>query len=170
MISEAYNLIELEIIEGLNKFSESILNPNSHVLGTECTKGIKEVIGNLGLQKGFGVAASGNNGFEYEWLYDVIWYETNEKGFSKLKLAVESELCYDLGQIKYDFDKLLVTNAEFKVMICMSFPHGKGFEEIYTQCLKAVENYESLPKESRFLLLIWDDYDTGKFVPSLIVK
>lgn len=164
------NLIEIEILKGLNEFSRKILNHNSHVLGIECTKGIKEVIGSIGLQMNYGVAASGNNNFEYEWLYDIIWYETNDSGFLKLKLAVESELCYDLGQIKYDFDKLLVTNAELRIMICMSFPHGKGFEQIYRQCLNSVTNYELLPIGSRFLLLIWDDYDSGEFKPYLIVK
>lgn len=164
------NLIETKIYEGLNKFSKKIPRLKSPILGSDCTKEIKEIIGNLGHKMNFDVASSGNNKFEHEWLYDIIWYETNENGFSKLKLAVESELCRDLGQIKYDFDKLLVTNAELRIMICMSFANGEGISLIYEQCLNAVENYKLLPKGSRFLLLIWDDYISGEFKPYLIVK
>tara|TARA_R110001583_G_scaffold193212_1_gene361183 strand:- start:8220 stop:8726 length:507 start_codon:yes stop_codon:yes gene_type:complete len=162
--------IENVIVDRLNHWSSIALGANHKVLGIECTSNIKNIIGEYGLELGYEVSASGNIKFDSEWLYDVIWSNSNEFGFSRLELILESELSRNLEQIKYDFDKLLVGNANHRIMICMTLGNGKGVKLILKQCSDSVSNYELLAKDSRFLVLIWDDYDSGKFLPHLIIK
>lgn len=161
---------EKNIIEQLNKFTTENFGANKSLPSVQCTTEIKRIIGNIGQQLNYEVMAGGDNDFEGEWLYDIVWYSNNEVGFNKMILAVECEFSRGLKHIQYDFDKLLVTNAENRIMICMSLGNEPGFEKIITQCNEAINNYEMLPKGSRFLLLIWDDYHSGKFESRIIIK
>lgn len=105
-----------------------------------------------------------------EFLYDIIWLERNPKGnISKAALALESELGYGWDkEIKKDFEKLLLTNAELRVMICFHHPHS--LEELKNYATEAFNGYKLLQKGDRLLMLIWDDWGTGKIFPHLLEK
>ena len=169
-IMHSLNETELEIKKRLDKYSEQILGPNKKNCNTDLTYSIKEIIGSYGQELGFDVRASGLKQFKNEFLYDIVWYRSNEIGLKNVELVVESELGRGLEVIKYDFEKLLLANAKMRIMICFSYLHGDGIEDIKEFCSNAVKNYDQLEKGSRVFVLIWDDYITGEFVPHLIEK
>ena len=108
--------------------------------------------------------------YKSEFLYDIVWLERNPKGnISKVALALESELGYGWDkEIKQDFEKLLLTNAALRVMICFHHPHS--LEELKSYATEAFDDYNLLQKGDRLLMLIWDDMGSGKVFPHLLVK
>ena len=93
-----------------------------------------------------------------EWLYDLIWIEIDRPGQNDwqtrdLILAVESEWSLTWAGIKYDFEKLLVCNAHYRLMICES-ANPTGLIKKFSQSIAA---YKSLPQGARFLIAIWVD-------------
>ena len=116
-----------------------------------------------------------------EWHYDLHWYEEVEGEkymLKKLNLAVECEWRWTksdekvepdkkkdyYGAVKYDFQKLLVANAELRLLI---FRIRKGKKE---ERFKRLDEYfdasinkcESLPEDSKFLIVAFDE-DERKF-------
>ncbi|MGD0958870.1 MAG: hypothetical protein ABSB19_03595 [Methylomonas sp.] len=85
----------------------------------EWTNQLKEDIGNLGVSLGWNVCTSGFKGrFENEWLYDLIWYRNDHdnKHLAEVYLVLESEWGSP-HDVKYDFEKLLLAKATFKIMV-----------------------------------------------------
>lgn len=154
----------------LDEFAKAKKTHKKETTYTEWTKSIKKVLANLGVNNDCEVATSGFNGkYENEWLYDLIWYINDEKGNLKnLPLVVESEWSRSFNDIKYDFEKLLVTNAEHWLFICNSKPDQ--IDELFTYFKNAVKTYSLLNTGSRFLIAIMDDYDTGGFYYDLVIK
>lgn len=149
-----FNSLEQEIIHELNGFIAE--QENHDFFGDRSwTLRIKERIGNLGLQKGFDVAASGfKDKFEGEWLFDMVWYEEDEdKRLARLPLAMESEWSKNYGAIKYDFEKLLVARAECKLMICQCNPDDT--ELLFSLLQEAVSAFKG-SKGERYLIAILD--------------
>ena len=74
--------------------------------------------------------------------------------------------------LKFDFGKILVANAENRVVI--SFAYGGNFDfpnnvnSLIDLYIKSVQNYKLLPKNSRVLVLIWEDFMEGEIHPYLI--
>ncbi len=170
------NEIESEIKKRLDDFSKKTLGYGKKNFNTDLTKEIKKIIGTYGESLGFKVKAGGNNNFGQEWLYDIVWYSEKEiglnniKGLSSTELVLESELGRGLGVIKEDFEKLFLSNSKMKILICFSYTKSRGIDEIKEYCTKAVINYTLLEEGSRILVLIWDDYNSGEFIPHLIIK
>lgn len=82
------------------------------------TRAIKESIGELGFRSGYEVCASGVDGrFSGEWLYDLIWYKIRDGLLESVPLVLESEWAISYDKIKYDFEKLLTSNAAIKIMV-----------------------------------------------------
>jgi len=89
------------------------------------TQLILQKIGHLGTKKGLyvctkqGMYPEANYG---EWLFDLCWLEYAEGPFEQVPLisvplALECEWQIGISHIKHDFEKLLLTNANLKVMI-----------------------------------------------------
>lgn len=157
------------ILNALNNFADAYFDQENRS-GTFVTYSIKEIIGNYGHSKGFKVCACGFPGhFENEWLYDMVWYkENNTNNLITVELALECEQSYGLPAIKFDFEKLLVANANLRIMICLL---GKmPVEIIKDYCTNAVNAYTHLKKGDRILTLIWDDFGAGNFIPHLTIK
>lgn len=83
---EGIEVIENNIIGQLKAFLNT---EGKHSSSKWCTTEIKHIIGAIGIEHGFGVSTSGANDYEPEWLYDIIWYSNNDKGFNRLVLAAE---------------------------------------------------------------------------------
>jgi len=157
------------ILNSLNSFSESYFNQTNRS-SSFVTYSIKDIIGNYGINQGFQVCASGfPDYFHNEWLYDMVWYSENEnKNLVSVELVLESEMNYGLPLIKYDFEKLLLSNSKYRIMICCA---GKiPIEEIKNYINNAIINYKNLKVNDRILTLIWDDFYSGEFIPYLKVK
>lgn len=109
-----------------------------------------------------------------EWLIDLVAYSLNENGYLKsIEVALESELSGRKEiDLRVDFEKLLVVNSPYKIMIC--FAQGKNdfpnnVNTIISYFEKFVKAYIVHAPNSRYLILIWDDYTTGKLFPHLII-
>lgn len=108
-----------------------------------------------------------------EWLYDLVWYEDDQNKFYTIKktlLTAESEWAYKrpkdkidnkYGAIKYDFQKLLLSNAELKLMIFRV--SGKTKQDIkqklidlYNYFNNAIDKYEQM-ESGEFLFIAFCD-------------
>ena len=114
-----------------------------------------------------------------EWLYDIHWYRDKDNTHfmpENLYMACESELHsprdlnsgekekgeYYRPGVRYDFQKLLVTNAILRVMIFrigkmseLGDPN-KGLANYFTE---AIESYKQLLPGSKFLFVCLHDKD-----------
>ncbi|HNL84608.1 MAG TPA: hypothetical protein PKO18_05155 [Chitinophagales bacterium] len=136
------------------------------------TNKIKEYLGELGSSFGYEISSSFHN---QEWLYDVVWYKNNENNIlEKTILVVESELSNrSINSLKYDFEKLLLSNSDLRVMICFgqgNFNFPQNVNGIIESFNNYVTTYQNLNSGDRILILVWDDYMTGEVYPHLIIK
>lgn len=162
----ALNDIESEIKKRFDDYSSKTLGPGKKNYDYILTKRLKEIIANFGHEMKYKVCAGGCEGpFENEWLYEVAWTSSNELGLKRVEMVYKSELAKNFNGIKAEFEKLLLANAKMKIFVCTTIP-GMD-EEIQNYFEKAIQNYEAHAPNTRFLILIWDDTDTGEFVPYL---
>jgi hypothetical protein len=126
------------------------------------TNRLKEKIGDLGVTLGHQVAVGGfRDKFEREWLYDIVWYvEDNKKKLQKIPLIVESEWDRNYSGIKYDFEKLLVGNAERRLMICQS--RTDNIDNLFEKFKSAIDAFEENFGD-RFLIAILDSQTESEF-------
>lgn len=144
---------EQSILEELDKLFETS--------GQEFWKGstiwtskIKEALSNLGHSLNYIASSSFDGG---EWLFDLVWFTTSQNDFNALILAMESEWYRDWHQIKYDFDKLLITNATHKLMICQSTFAGRV--DVLEKFQSSINHYQLGTKGERFLISIYNATD-----------
>ena len=106
-----------------------------------------------------------------EWLFDLHWYTEQEEvnegedipyfSVERLPLAVECEWNLNKkkgvfrGEIKYDFQKLVVTNAELRLMIFQIkdvddlVKLGNYFENV-------IKSYKHIENNAQFLFVAFD--------------
>jgi hypothetical protein len=165
--------IESEIFNAMKSVTEDFEKlPMNERNNYWITDNIKRKIGEVGEKKGYSICSSIHDS---EWLYDLIWYQNKEGGgLSKLNLALESELSNRKpAGLKYDFEKILVANSDYRVFICFNegnFEHPNNVNRLINLFDESVSTYCNLPNNSRVLVLIWDDYNTGEVYPHLIIK
>lgn len=107
-----------------------------------------------------------------EWLYDLHWYEENRNShyqITNLPLVVECEwewkrkgdAANDLySAVKWDFQKLLVTNADLRVMIFRKRPdkkHQEANEHLDNYFDETIHGYRHLAPGSKFLFIAFDE-------------
>lgn len=145
----------------------------------EKTSMIMELLTKLGDDRGHKVYShslsevfrqnSGNKFVNREWLYDLVWYEDDRNESYTIKktlLVVESEWAYKrskdkiddkYGAIKYDFQKLLLSNAELKLMIFRVSGNTKQkLIELYNYFNNAIDKYEQM-ESGEFLFIAFCD-------------
>lgn len=120
------------------------------------TRLIKDSLAKEGLLRGYEICTSGfKDEYNSEWLFDMVWYKEDEqKRLIDVPLVVESEWSTNHKQIKFDFEKLLVANAEHKLMICQSYDHNK--EDLEKYFYEAIQCYKLNRKGERYLIAILD--------------
>ncbi|RZK10502.1 MAG: hypothetical protein EOO46_10530 [Flavobacterium sp.] len=157
--------IEQKIIAELDSLFELSFT-NGWGGSTNWTSTIKEVLSNLGYLFDCTSSSHYDGG---EWLFDLIWFTKNERGnFDRLVLAMESEWYMEWHHIKYDFDKLLTTNAIHKLMICQSTLSKKN--ELLNNFQTSINDYLLGPKEERFLISIYNSDDETEFWHYVITR
>jgi hypothetical protein len=115
-----------------------------------------------------------------EFLYDLHWYEEVEDADylpKRFNLVVECEWAKDrpaeikkekeekgytrvpYSAVKYDFQKLLVANAELRLMIfCIGKRRNDDeVDNLAAYFFDAIEKYEQLPRDSKFLIIGFDE-------------
>ena len=86
---------------------------------TEWTRRVKTRVALIGEDRGYCIGASGIEqalGRRSEWLYDLTWLDFADDGeLVDLPLILESE--WDRSGLQLDFNKLLVSRAEHRIMV-----------------------------------------------------
>ena len=152
--SQTQSLIE-DIKNCINQCSNYV--DENNIFGDyQWTQTIKAFLGRLGSTKGYRICASGaEESFESEWLYDLVWFKENEKGYLiEVPLVVESEWKQNLKDIKFDFEKLLVSKSPLKLMICNCKESTKASTLNYFQ--ESINACPFVNTEEKFLIAILD--------------
>jgi len=116
---EQFDEIELKLRELLERVVREDNDAGGLATG-EWTKRIKLEFSKLGHEKGFSVSASECEGVETgEWLFDLIWCdgERDPWVFLEMPMAMECEWSLNDDEIWWDFEKLLVVRAKYRVFI-----------------------------------------------------
>ncbi|MGO9585159.1 MAG: hypothetical protein ACLP2Y_02970 [Limisphaerales bacterium] len=138
------------------------------------TEHIMDALSRLGREQGFKSmsnrisATAEKEGFKKaEWLYDLHWYEEKEPSCyrqTSLPLVVECEWEWirkgdedddDFSAIKWDFQKLLVANADLRVMIFQQRIKKKN-DELAKYFDETIDGYRNLVEGSKFLFIAFD--------------
>lgn len=157
-------------------------------INSKRTRLLKKSLALLGDKLGYKVYCNGlptslrtkdNGRFKnVEWLYDVHWYTEKKSSYyspETLPLIVECEWQnkrkgdtsnQPFSAIKYDFQKLLVTNATNCCMIfSVSSKKKKNFESTFNELEKyfqeALNNYKQISKSTKFLFIAFDKSRKG---------
>lgn len=159
-----FDEIELKIVNTLNDISTQAFQ--EHWRGNKLwTDKIKEKIGNIGKELGYNVCTT--PGFESEWLYDLVWYKNDSNGrLQTIPLTLESEWDFNWSGIKYDFEKLLLSNAEKRIMICQAKTKNEA-GALFDNFEQSIKSYILGNINDRFLIIIYNE-ENGKFIPKLI--
>ena len=148
----------MELVTELKNVLEKMAEKSSGILkgNKTWTQEIKRILGELGTNKGYMIATSGfRDEFESEWLYDLVWYYENEnKMLVSVPLVMESEWQSKLDAVKFDFEKLLLANAELRLMICQCKEWQT--EEYLDYFRKAIINYKLGNPSDTFLIALLD--------------
>lgn len=127
------------------------------------TDAVKIALGELGEELGFDVCTAGVEGrFDHGWLFDLTWYKNSDKRQLRfLPLIAESEWKMDYESLRFDFEKLLVGKAKFKVMVFQA--KGERAREHIRRLKDAILTYEGQKEGEIYLLACYDD-DEGEFL------
>lgn len=135
------------------------------------TNNWKIVLGELGRREDYLICASGITGaaeeYHGEWLFDMVWYKEGDK-FTTLELAIECEWSLNFAAIRYDFEKLLVTNAKHRLMMCTTWQ--VNMDDLVDLLYKSVNDYEQSHNGDRYLLAILNRNSNKFFEVYLFVK
>jgi len=140
------------------------------------TRAVKLSLINLGHQLGYKVYANGLQPEDIqkvdqpfvnkEWLFDLHWYTDDNDPYTvkSLPLVVECEwnpkrkgdsrIFY--SGVKYDFQKLLVSNAALRLMI-FTIENTDTLGTLKSYFQKSIETYEHLNINARFLFIAFDN-------------
>jgi len=149
--------IEDEIRNVLDSFGDDFWNES----WGDRTRRVKNRIGAIGKAEGYSVYANqsdfGENG---EWLFDMTWLVIEDGFVVNVPLVLESE--WKRGdEIGNDFQKLMVSRAELRVMI-FSFPDEESATTEINDLQKAVGLFSAGQASDRYLLATYRE-DLGRF-------
>jgi hypothetical protein len=157
--------IEIKIIQELDKLFDISFNEKWRGNKIWTTK-IKEILSNLGYDLNYISSSTYDGG---EWLFDLIWFTNNQNGnFNELILAMESEWYRNWKEINYDFNKLLTTNAIYKLMVCQSSVLEK--EGLLEKFQESLNDYNLGNKNERFLISIYNSDEESEFWHYVITR
>lgn len=150
--------IELRLCDELSKFPD-VANGKG-MTDAQWTKGIKEIVGCIGIEYGYKICAAGvADKFDPEWLYDLLWYRGENGKLDETPLIMESEWKTSLSDIIYDFEKLLVGKSRYKLMIYQA-KNSIEIKNINNVLVDEIHNYKYAFPGERYLLvgLNWETF------------
>src|SRR5215207_1768026 len=111
----AMPLTSAQLVEQVEAAARVIFAPRPFPLAT---REVKTFFGDLGRTLDFRICASGYKGADDgEWLYDLVWFESDEEGFMiRQALVLQTEGRPDLV-LDGDFQKLVQARADLRVWI-----------------------------------------------------
>jgi hypothetical protein len=120
-------------------------------------KAIFKALADLGTSLNYEICSSSNDG-EYDagWLFDLVWYQNDENGrLFSVPLVLESEWHRNYERIKYDFEKLLIAKAQYKVMIFQA--KGEKKAEYFNRLEAGIGAFHIACKSESYLLVCFDE-------------
>lgn len=136
------------------------------------TLGVASCLADLGRKQGCKVCVSGLVGDDREWLYDMVWYKEfgEKKDDIRLKsvpFVMECEWSRSTYDIAEDFEKLLLANADLRLMVCWMHRDNRAAMQEYFY--SSVKGFDQGRTGDRFLVAILD-YETDAFEFETYVK
>ncbi len=126
----------------------------------------------LGQSHGHKVCVRGPLGDDSEWLYDMVWFTTYNNGTTDRLVSVpfvmECEWDTTSRKIEDDFEKLLVSNADTRLMICAPDPDVHAEKLAYY--LGSIDGFQQGRNGDRFLIATLREKPTRDFWFDLIIR
>lgn len=119
------------------------------------TKAIKDLLRDLGHQRGFSVCASGCAGAEPGWLYDVVWYESKDGYMTRQVLVAECELQSPDPPVDGDFQKLVQARADVRLWISCPKSAEIGAEHL-RNCKRQAELFSGAAAGDTYIFVTED--------------
>ena len=111
------------------------------------TQIVKDSFTILGSEYGF---ITRPNKEQPEYLFDLCWYNISTnliKSINEVSLIIESEWKKEFYQIQYDFEKLLIANVKYKIMV---FQTDEVFENTTSKLKQIISAFKS-PDTSTYI-------------------
>jgi hypothetical protein len=179
---KSHNNFQKEILlEMYDNAKESFYPKNSNRFGALQTEKIKYMLINLGLKKNFWVYANRLKDYQIEfdkqqegkknkvknreWLFDLHWYKDSlEDYYTQVEFALAVECEWEnkrlndisgngYSAVKYDFQKLVVTNSRLKLLVFRGRRNTHDFIKLNSYFDNAIRVYTNLSKGSMFLFI-----------------
>lgn len=122
------------------------------------TKTLLERLAEVGRSLECNVCYSGGDDDEAGWMHDLVWFRNDSTGqLEWLPLVLECEWQKPYDKIKYDFEKLLIAKATFKVMIFQAT--GERMQKYFEMLKSAIRAFEGATNATgeRYLLACFDE-------------
>jgi len=116
---------------------------------------VKTAIVGVGRHFGWLTAANGCETDEgAEWLYDVVWYQSDRAGhMTDVPLVAESEWGGE-NAIKADFEKLLVARSKYRVMVFQA-DSEEAVHSLFGKMRLWISKFHRTSSKDRYLLVGW---------------
>lgn len=139
---------------------------------SEWTHNIKKNLAELGEKNNSLICTSGfGSNYNSEWLFDLVWYKEEGTGHNArlidVPLVAECEWNMAFKHVRFDFEKLLTSNARLRLMICYSHPNEIDGLKVYFK--EAINKYPLLQQGARFLVAILNSH-TNEFMFEPYIK
>ena len=148
--------LELDEIERKVKSALDMIGERSRRWNhRKCTHEVLKAVGDLGEEHFRFVVASPDSrvGQDHEWLYDLCWCEEKDGFVKNLPLALESEWAQDFCAILDDFQKLVVSRAGHRILVC-----SQPFDD-WANCValltEQIHRYSGTKDGDRYLFASW---------------
>lgn len=144
-----FDTTEQKVVKALNKLNWQKSNGKR-------TRAVKKAVGELGEKFGFAVATAHRHvGDDCEWLYDLCWCKEDEdETLLSMPLVMESEWDKSYWGLLCDFQKLLVSRADHRVLIC-SQPTPEDWRGCIQFLVQQVHRYCGSQVGDRYLFGCW---------------
>jgi hypothetical protein len=146
-------LTSAQLVEQVEAAARVIFAPRPFPLAT---REVKTFFGDLGRSLDFRICASGYKGADDgEWLYDLVWFESDEEGFMiRQALVLQTEGRPDLV-LDGDFQKLVQARADLRVWIT-SLPNAVLSRQHVETCKRQAQLFSGRSVGDIYLLIVYD--------------
>jgi hypothetical protein len=122
------------------------------------TTEIKNEFVRLGHSKRYTVCANRCQADDHEWLYDLMWLETETVAGNDLVRGAVLAMEIEWGgweDILYDFEKLLVANTKYKVMIFQEYQED-NVKTVADKLIERIQRFTNPIPQERYLFIAYD--------------
>ena len=151
-----------EIIAAFEQQEQELLQRGQPEGRREWTQTVKTTLCKLGKRLGCMTWATGVPKYcdGPEWLYDVVWGNSD---LISVPMVAECEWG-DLGEIQYDFSKLLLARATVRVMVCDSWTTNRDPAPIKKELRELVGAFYGAPGDIYLLIImVYEDDKSFEF-------